>query len=236
MNKYREALIIMKKELRAYFFSPVAYFVIAVFLLATGAWFFKDFFYFKQAEMRNFFRTLPLLFTLVIPVITMRLFAEEKQSGSIEIVLTMPVRTIDIILGKFFAALIFVALMLVPTLVYLATVIYVGSPDAGPVIGGYLGALLLGGAIASIGIFASSLSKNPIVAVITAWGIGISLWIVDWLVIFLPSKLRFIQYIGTDYHFQNISKGLIDSRDIIYFLSVMILFMLITVKIIDERR
>ncbi len=236
MSKMKEAFIVMKKELRAYFVSPIAYIVITIFLIFTGFFFFKDFFYFNQAEMRNLFQLLPLMFTFVVPAITMRLFSEEKHSGSIEILMTMPVRTLDVVVGKFLAGSAFVAVMLAPTLVYLVTLIIAGDPDPGPIIGGYLGALLLGGAYTSIGVFASSLSKNQIIAFITGWAINFSLWIVDKVVIFLPSKLSFIQYMGSDNHFQNISKGLIDSRDIIYFLSVMALFILITVKILDERR
>ncbi len=236
MNKMKETFIIMKKELRGYFVSPIAYIVITIFLIFTGFFFFKDFFYFNQAEMRNLFQLLPLMFTFVIPAITMRLLSEEKQSGSIEILMTMPVRTIDVVAGKFLAGTVFVALMLAPTLVYLVTLVIAGDPDPGPIIGGYLGALFLAGAYTAIGLFASSLSKNQIVAFITGWAINFTLWIIDKVVIFLPSKLGFVRYLGSDFHFQNISKGLIDSRDIIYFLSVMALFMLITVKILDERR
>jgi len=236
MNRFKESFIIMKKELRAYFVSPIAYIVITIFLIFTGFFFFKDFFYFNQAEMRNLFQLLPLMFTFVVPAVTMRLFSEEKQSGSIEILMTMPVSTLDIVMGKFLAGTVFVAVMLAPTLIYLATLIAVGSPDYGPIIGGYLGAILLGGAYAAIGVLSSSLSRNQIVAFITGWAANFSLWIIDKIVMFLPSKLSFIQNLGSDFHFQNIAKGIIDSRDIIYFLSVMAVSILITAKILEERR
>ena len=141
----REPFAIMKKELMTYFYTPIAYIVITAFLVVTGFFFFKDFFYFNQAEMRGFFQFLPLILTLVVPAITMRLFAEEIHSGTIEIMMTLPVTTIDAVVGKFLAATVFITIMLAPTLIYLVTIIIVGSPDPGPIIGGYLGSILLAG-------------------------------------------------------------------------------------------
>jgi ABC-2 type transport system permease protein len=236
MNKLKAARIIMNRELKAYFVSPIAYIVITIFLVFTGFFFFKDFFYFNQAEMRNLFQLLPLMLSFVIPAVTMRLFSEEKQSGTIELLMTMPVTSLDTVLGKFLAGTAFSAIMLAPTLVYLVTLMIVGSPDFGPVIGGYLGALLLAGAYTAIGVLSSSLSKNQIIAFFLAWALNFSLWLVDKVTLFLPSKLGFLEYLGSDFHFQNIAKGLIDTRDIIYFLSIMAIAILVTVKIVDERR
>ncbi len=236
MYRLNEAKTIMKNELRAYFTSPVAYIVISVFLIITGFFFFKDFFYFNQAEMRNLFQFFPLIFTFVVPAVTMRLISEEKQSGSIEILVTLPVKTWDIVLGKFMAALAFVSIMISPTLIYLVTVLAVGSPDFGPIIGGYLGSILLGGAYASIGLLTSSLSRNQIIAVITGWAVCLGLFLFDKITMFLPSWLGFMEYLGSDFHFQNISKGLIDSRDIIYFVSLILISMLLTTRIIEDRR
>lgn len=236
MNRFKEALTVARKELKAYFISPIAYIVITIFLVFTGFFFFKDFFYFQQAEMRNFFQLLPLFFSFVIPAVTMRLFSEEKHSGSIEIMLTLPITSLDVVLGKFIAGMAFVALMTAPTLFYLLTVVITGSPDLGPIIGGYLGILLLGGAYSSIGVLMSSLSKNQIVAFISSWAICFSLWLVDKVVMFLPAKLSFFEYLGTDHHFQNISRGVIDTRDIIYFVSVMAISILLTERVIEERR
>lgn len=232
----REPLAIMKKELMTYFYTPIAYIVITAFLVVTGFFFFKDFFYFNQAEMRAFFQFLPLVLTLVVPAITMRLFAEEIHSGTIEIMMTLPVRTIDAVAGKFLAATLFVTMMMVPTLIYLVTIIIVGSPDPGPIIGGYIGSILLAGAYSSVGILSSSLSRNQIVAFIGGLVACFFLWLMDKITIFLPSWLRFIEYLGTDYHFRNISRGIIDSRDIIYFLSIIVISLLVTSKILDDRR
>jgi ABC-2 type transport system permease protein len=226
----------MKKELRSYFVSPIAYIVITIFLIFTGFFFFKDFFYYNQAKMRSLFELLPMMFFIMIPAVTMRLFSEEKHSGSIEILLTLPVSTFEVVLGKFLAGTLFVALMISPTLVYLFTILMIGSPDPGPIIGGYIGTLFLGGAYTSIGILASSLSRNQIVAFITALAISFLFWLLDKIVIFLPSKLVFLQNLGTDYHFSNISRGIVDMRDVIYFLSIMAISILLTVKVLDERR
>ncbi len=236
MERFNSQLTIMKREFTSYFVSPIAYIVITIFLIFTGFFFFKDFFYFNQAEMRNLFQLLPIMFTFVIPAVTMRLFSEEKHSGSIEILLTLPVSTLEVVLGKFLAGTLFVAVMISPTLIYLFTILMIGSPDPGPIAGGYIGTLFLGGAYASIGILASSLSRNQIVAFITAWALSFLLWLLDKIVIFLPSKLAFLQSLGTDYHFRNISRGIVDTRDVIYFLSVAAVSILLTAKILDERR
>lgn len=236
MKRFSEALAVMKKELRGYFSSPIAYIVITVFLVFTGFFFFKDFFYFNQAEMRNLFQLLPLMLCFVIPAVTMRLVAEERHSGSFEILMTLPVSARDVALGKFMAGTVFSAVMISPTLIYLVTVTITGSPDFGPIIGGYLGAILLSAAYTSIGLLASSYTRNQIISFISAWAGCFLLWLVDKAVIFIPSQLGFVSYLGTDYHFQNIAKGIIDSRDIIYFVSLCVLFMMFTVRALEERR
>ena len=217
----RQVIYIFQKEFRSYFVSPIAYIVIAIFLLVTGWFFFATFFLFDQASLRNFFSLLPVIFSFVIPAITMRLVSEELNIGSYEILLTMPVTFNDVILGKFFAAVTFVVAMLIPTFAYSVTVAALGQIDWGPVMGGYIGAILLGAAFSAIGLFASTLTRNQIVAFITAMAICFLLTLIDKMLFFLPqSLLGILAYLGADFHFQNISKGIIDSRDVIYFLSV----------------
>ena len=212
---------IFKREIKGYFFSPIAYIVISVFLLVTGWFFFTTFFLFSQANLRNFFALLPITFSFVIPAVTMRLFSEEFNVGSYEILLTMPVTFLDVVLGKFLAAVAFLAAMLIPTLAYPITVASLGQLDWGPVVGGYLGGVLLGAAFSAVGLFASSLTRNQIIAFVIGMAICFSLTLIDKMLFFLPqSLLGFLQYIGADFHFQNISRGIIDSRDILYFLSV----------------
>jgi ABC-2 type transport system permease protein len=233
----RQVSHIFKKEFKAYFISPIAYIVIAVFLLVTGWFFFTPFFLFNQANLRNFFALLPLVFSFVVPAVTMRLISEELNVGSYEILLTMPVTTLDIVLGKFLASVVFVAAMLMPTLAYPITVSLLGELDWGPVVGGYMGAVLLGGAFSAIGLFASSLTRNQIIAFIAGMAICFGLTLIDKMLFFLPqSLLGILGYLGADYHFQNISKGIVDSRDILYFLSVCFVGLYGTHLAMQEKR
>ena len=217
----RQAIQIFRKDFRSYFVSPIAYIVIAIFLLVTGWFFFATFFLFGQANLRNFFSLLPIIFSFVIPAITMRLVSEELNIGSYEILMTMPVTFSGVVVGKFMAALAFVVAMLIPTAAYPITVTLLGQLDWGPVLGGYIGAVLLGGAFCAIGLFASSLTRNQIIAFIIGMAICFTLTLIDKMLFFLPrSLLGVLAYLGADFHFQNISKGIIDSRDVIYFVSV----------------
>ncbi len=234
---YKEPVVIMKKELSGYFTTPIAYIVITVFLVITGWFFFSTFFLYNQAELRGFFQLLPLVLSFVVPAITMRLFSEEKHSGSFEILMTLPVSARDVVLGKLLAGTAFVAIMLLPTLSYAVSAALVGSLDPGPVVGGYLGALFLGLAFSAVGVFASSLSKNQIVAFIVGLIICLALTLVDKFLFFLPSPfLNAVEYAGADFHFRNISRGIIDSRDILYFLSVAAIAFIGTVRLLEERR
>jgi ABC-2 type transport system permease protein len=217
----RQALFIFRKELGSYFVSPVAYIVISIFLLVTGWFFFATFFLFNQASLRNFFALLPVIFSFVVPAITMRLFAEEFHIGSYETLLTLPVTFKDVVLGKFLAGTAFLAAMLIPTLSYPITVALLGKLDWGPVLGGYIGALLLGAAFCAIGLWASSLTRNQITAFIIGTALCFTLTLLDKILFFLPeSIISGLQYLGADFHFENISKGILDSRDILYFISV----------------
>ncbi len=237
MNKSNNALTIMKKELMSYFTTPIAYIVISVFLIVTGWFFFSTFFLYNQAELREFFRLLPVIFAFVIPAVSMRLFSEEKNTGTFEILMTLPVSINDVVIGKLLASTVFVALMLLPTVIYAISVVFIGSLDIGPVVGGYLGALLLGAAFSAIGVFSSSLTKNQIVAFIVGLVICLALTLIDKFLFFLPgSILNIFEYFGADYHFRNITRGIIDSRDIIYFLSVVAIGVIGTKQILEERR
>ncbi len=230
-------LNIFKKEFRGYFVSPIAYIVISIFLILTGWFYFSTFFLYGQAEMRNFFSMLPMIFSFVIPAITMRLFSEEFNSGSYELMLTMPVSSLDIVLGKFMAAAVFVALMLAPTLCYGFFISGIGDLDWGPVIGGYIGAILLGAAFSTIGLFASSLTRNQIIAFIIGMSICFTLTLIDKMLFFLPgSAIGVLQYLGADFHFQNISKGIVDSRDILYFASVIFFALYGSVLTMTEKK
>ena len=212
---------IFRKEFKSYFVSPIAYIVITIFLLVNGWFFFSTFFIYGQATLRTFFNLLPIVFSFFVPAVTMRLFSEELNIGSYETLLTMPVTPNMVIFGKFFAGIAFIVSMLIPTLAYAITISFLGELDWGPVIGGYSGAVLLGASFSAIGLFSSSLTRNQIIAFIIGMAICFSLTIINNLSFLLPrSILEVLIYIGAGYHFQNISKGVIDSRDIIYFLSL----------------
>ncbi|MDY6933616.1 MAG: ABC transporter permease subunit [Spirochaetota bacterium] len=237
MNRLRKSIIIMKKELASYYTTPIAYIVITVFLVVTGWFFFSTFFLYMQAELRGFFKLLPIIFSFVIPAVTMRLFSEEEHTGSFEILMTLPVSTFDVVMGKFLASSLFVTVMLLPTIAYVITISFAGSLDYGPVVGGYVGAVLLGAAFSSIGVLASSLTRNQIVAFMICLSICLTLTLIDKFLFFLPPTiLNFVEYLGADYHFRNISRGIIDFRDIIYFLSVTVIGIIGTIQILEERR
>ena len=232
----RQALRICRKEFYAYFLSPIAYIVIAVFLLVTGWFYFSTFFLFNQASLRAFFMMLPTVFAFVVPALTMRLLAEEFNIGSYETLLTLPVGFTDVILGKFLACVAFIAAMLVPTLAYPITVSMLGTLDWGPVAGGYLGALLLGAAFAAVGLFASSLTRNQIVAFILGMAICFALTLISQMLFFLPrALLQVFSALAADVHFRTIAKGIIDTRDLVYFASVMFLGLYATRLVLKSR-
>jgi gliding motility-associated transport system permease protein len=232
----RQVPHIFKKEFRTYFVSPIAYIVISIFLIVIGWFFFSTFFLFNQASLRNFFSLLPVVFAFVVPAVTMRLFSEELNVGTYEILLTMPVTYREVVLGKFLASVAFVAAMLLPTLAYPVTVTFLGDLDWGPVVGGYVGAVLLGASFSAVGLFASSLTRNQIVAFIIGVAICFALVLIDKILFFLPAPLvGVLEYLGADFHFDNISKGIVDSRDIIYFLSVIFVSLYATHLAMEEK-
>ena len=232
----RQVPHIFKKEFRTYFVSPIAYIVISIFLIVTGWFFFSTFFLFNQANLRNFFSLLPVVFAFVVPAVTMRLFSEELNVGSYEILLTMPVTYREVVFGKFLASVAFVTAMLLPTLAYPVTITFLGDLDWGPVAGGYVGAIFLGASFSAVGLFASSLTRNQIVAFIVGVAICFTLVLIDKILFFLPSPLvGVLEYLGADYHFENISKGILDSRDIIYFLSLIFISLYATHLAMEEK-
>ncbi len=225
------------KEFKDYFISPIAYIVISLFLIVTGWFFFSTFFIFGRADLRDFFSLLPIIFSFIIPAITMRLFSEEKNVGSYEILITMPISTMDIALGKFFAATLFTTAMLIPTISYPVFISFIGEIDPGPVIGGYIGAIFLAAAYCSLGVFASSLTRNQIIAFIIGCALCFVLTILDKLLFFMPAKIiSVIEFIGANSHFTNISKGIIDSRDVLYFISVIFIFIFSTYLVMHEKK
>ena len=231
-KKQSPAIIIMKRELKAYFTAPVAYIVTALFLIIAGILFYSTFFLYDRAELRQYFSSLPTLLSFFIPALTMRIFAEERRVGSIETLMTLPVTEFDVVTGKYLASFFSTLIMIAPTLLYICPAAIFGSPDFGPIIGGYIGTIFLCASFTAIGIFATSVTKNQIIAFFTGFIICIVLTMIDSFLIFLPSPVvSLLSYISASGHFTSISRGILDTRDLIYFVSLTALFFAATVKL-----
>ena len=232
----RNILPIFRREIFAYFYSPMAYIVITVFLIITGWFFTSEMFLSNESSLRSVFGIIPFIFIFFVPAITMRLLSEERKSGTIELLFTMPISDMEIILGKYFAGLGLIVVGLLFTLPYSLTIIVLGEPDIGMLITGYLGLILMGAAYVAIGIFASTISKNQVVAFIIAFIIIFFLWLINkFLMLIPPPFIPVLQYLSIDYHYENIGRGVIDSRDIAYYLSLVV-FMLSLAKLSLESR
>lgn len=230
---------VFKREFRAYFNSPIAYVYITVFLSVVNWFFFRDFFLAEQASLRSFFGTLPLYFLFFVPAVSMRLWSEERKMGTVELLLTLPVKDWEVVIGKFLAGLALIAVSLLLTFPLVLTVRGLGHPDMGAIVMSYLGGLLLGAAYLAIGFFVSSLTENQIVAYI----LGITLCFVFFIIgenLVLISTPGFLvplfKYLGLGNHFESIARGVIDSRDLIYYLSMIGFFLFLNVRSVAERR
>jgi ABC-2 type transport system permease protein len=229
---------ILKKEFNLFFASPIAYLVIGVFLLVNGLflWVFKDDTNILNAgfaDLNSFFFLAPWILLFLIPAITMKSFADEFNSGTIETLQTKPITNWQIVLGKFLASLLLIIVALAPTLTYVYTILQLGNPvgnlDMGSTIGSYIGLLLLASTYTSIGLFTSTLSKNQIVAFIL--GVFITFFLFygfDAIASLFPNNSYTVQLFGINEHFKSISRGVIDTRDIVYFISVTLFFLLLT--------
>ncbi|MDJ0761647.1 MAG: ABC transporter permease [Myxococcota bacterium] len=233
----RTMLVIARREFKAYFNSPVAYFVITAFLVMVGVLFFIPFFTRDRVSMRDFFSLIPFMYFFFIPAITMRLIAEERRAGTIEMLITMPVRDVDVILGKFFASLLFLVSALLLTLPYAITISQFGDMDWGPVWGGYLGLLMMGSACLALGLLASSWTENQIVAFVIGLFLSMFFIMIDKFVIFLPATLASIfEYLSFSAHFRNAARGLVDSRDIVFFLSCTVISLFFAFRSLESRQ
>ena len=226
------AFVIMKRELRSYFAGPIGYIVTGLFLVINGLLFFAAFFLQNRADLRNFFSMLPIMLSFFIPAVTMRVLAEEKRVGSIETLMTLPVREVDVVTGKYLAVLIESLIMIAPTLFYVITAEIFGSPDYGPIIGGYAGAFFICAAFCAIGLFSSSITKNQIIAFAVAMAICLALTFVESFLVFLPDGIvKIFSFISASVHFGSISKGIVDTRDLLYFVTLTALFFVCTVRV-----
>jgi ABC-2 type transport system permease protein len=238
---------IFKKEVNQFLNSLLGYMVLVIFLVATGLlfWVFPEsnVLDYGFAEMAGFFGLTPFVFIFLIPAITMRSFAEEKKSGTLEWLLTKPLSEWDILLGKFFACLFLVFLSLVPTLIYFVSLWVLGAPqgniDSAGVFGSYFGLFMLASVFSAIGIFGSSITDNQLVAFVLSVficflmysGISSIASIDVW-----SSASSVIQYFGLDFHYQALGKGLIDLRDVLFFVSTTTVLLFATRLVLNSRR
>lgn len=229
--------VIFKRELRSYFDSPAAYVVLVFFLMVSGYFFTSNLFLANQANMRTLFGIIPLLFMFFIPAISMRLISEEKKSGTIELLFTYPIRDSEIIVGKYLAALGLVVVLLLFTVIYAISVSTLGDLDGGQVLAGYIGLVLLAAAYLALGILASSLTENQIVAFIIALALCFFFFILDKILFYVPTALASIlEYLAIEYHFNNISRGVIDTRNLIYYGSLIFVGLLFASHALSRRK
>lgn len=235
----RNIVPIFKKEFSTYFNSLIAYVYITVFCVTTSWLFFRTFFLYGQANMRSFFAIIPWIFLFLIPAITMSLWSDEKKLGTLELLLTQPVHDYEVILGKYLASFVFLAVVVLLTTPLAWTVKSLGNPDMGPIYGGYIGTLLLGGAYLAIGLFMSSITSSQIIAFIGGVvAIFILLLIGETMVLFsIPQWLvPVFEHLSLSTHFDNIGRGVIDSRDVIYYLSVIVFFLFLNQSSLESRK
>jgi ABC-2 type transport system permease protein len=252
----RNIVAIAERELRSYFASPIAYAVIGFFALVFG-WMFYTFLRFfvmqsmqmsqmgmgpgqvnvNQAMIRPLILQISVVTLFVLPMITMRTYSEEKRSGTIELLLTSPVTDLEIILGKFFGALTLYALMLLVTVPTITLLFWYGDPDWKPVVTSYLGLLLIGGSFISYGLFISSLTKNQIVAGVLTFCTLLMLLLVSWMQDFVgPVGHAVISALAVFEHFEDFSKGVIDTKHLVYYASVITFGLFLTAKSVDSER
>jgi ABC-2 type transport system permease protein len=249
---------IYKKELRLYFTSPVAYVILTIFLLIAGYFFFSIFSFFTRASMqmamnpqmgrdlnvtdavlRPLFANLSVILLLVMPLVTMRLFAEERRSGTIELLLTYPVRDGAVLIGKYLAALTLYATMIAGTLAYPAIIVWIARAGVewGPLLTGYIGLLLMGAMFLAVGLFASSLTENQIVAAVVTFGILLIFWIIGWTAEFATGALGVVlTHLSILEHNDTFAKGVLDTKDIIYYLNFTALALFLTLRSLESRR
>ena len=228
---------VAKREFASYFNSPIAYLVATVYLILAEVMFFQQVFITAQADVRPFFSLAPLLFFMITPFLTMRLLAEERAQGTLELLLTMPVTDWQVVAGKFLASMGLISVMLLLTLSVPISVAQLGQVDKGAVVAAYLGMLLLCGTYSAIGVMASSFTKNQNIAAMIALFIGFFLFIIGQMIEVMPPSIApLVAAISLQTRFQNIARGVIDTRDILYYASMIFGCLLIAETTLESRR
>jgi len=249
-------IAIAHKELRGYFASPIAYIVLGLFALTFGFFFWVFVQAFDQQSMQAAmggpsasmnvneqlispaFQNTMVVFLFILPMITMRIYAEEKRSGTIELLLTAPLTDVEIVLGKFLGAMLLYASLLAVTLIHVAVLFVIGSPEIWPIVTAYLGMLLMGGCFISVGLFISSLTKNQIVAGMLTFVIFLMLWVISWPASFMtgtttPAVLRYLSVVE---HLGDFMRGVIDTTHLVYYTSFIAFGLFLTIRSVDTER
>jgi ABC-2 type transport system permease protein len=244
-------LAIARKELGSYFASPIAYVVVGFFALMFGFFFYSLLLYFDRQSLqaagqavnvneqflRPVFLNATVIFLFVLPLVTMRTYSEEKRSGTIELLLTAPLTDLQIILGKFLGAMGLYTAMLAITLVHVGLLFVFGNPEWRPVATTYLGLLLMGGCFVSIGLLISSLTKNQIVAGMITFGVFLMLWVINWIASFMgPTTQQVLNYLSITDHLDDFTKGIIDTKHLVYYVSFITFGLFLTARSVDTER
>lgn len=230
-------LAIAERELKSFFASTVAWIIAAAFMAISGFLFSVILLNSNEASMRFLISNLSVVFLFIAPFLTMRLLAEENRLGTVELLLTNPVRDIEVVLGKFLGVMAFILVMLAFTLYFPLLLFIFGTPDPGPIITGYLGVVLQAAAFAAIGLAISSTTENQIVAAFLAFAINLILWLSESISTFLGKPLSDVaKYLSITSHFQDFSRGVIDSSHVIFFLSVVAAALFLTYLSLQTRR
>jgi len=255
----RNIIAIVERELRAYFSSPIAYVVLTIFVLLSG--FFFRIYLAEAMQMalmsqmqaqqlgprpidmpymisQGFLQTMSVILLFIMPMMTMGLFSEEKKRGTIELLLTAPITDVEVVLGKYFAAVCFFGIMLVSTFIPMSVLYFFGSPASGPILTAYLGLLLFGLALAAIGLFISTLTESQIIAGIVSFGTAMALWLMQAFASLAdsPNNKAVLTYLSILSHLDDFLRGVISSSHVIFYLSIMIIGLFLTYRSIDSLR
>ena len=249
-------LAIAHKELKAYFASPIAYIVIGFASILFGYFFLSLLYYFDRLSLQAgmgmggpesvnvndmligpFFMNVSVIILFTLPLVTMRTYAEEKRSGTIELLLTSPLTDFQIVMGKFIGALVLYAAMLAVTLVHVGILFVFGNPEWRPVATGYLGLLLMGGCFLSLGLFVSSLTKNQIAAGMITFAVFLMFWVINWIASFTgPTTQSVLNYLAITEHLNDFTKGVLDTKHLVYYMSFIAFSLFLTVRSVDSER
>ncbi len=248
-------LAIAHKELKGYFASPIAYIVIGFASILFGYFFISLLYYFDRMAMQAglgggpdtvnvndmligpLFMNVSVILLFTLPLVTMRIYSEEKRSGTIELLLTAPLTDFQIVIGKFIGALVLYAAMMAVTLVHIGILFVFGNPEWRPVVTGYLGVLLMGGCFLSLGLFVSSLTKNQIVAGMITFAVFLMFWVINWIASFTgPTTQSVLNYLAITEHLGDFTKGVLDTKHLVYYLSFIAFSLYLTVRAVDSER